>query len=764
MPRSGAVSPASEPIRARRLGLTFNLYVSRETLLPTAFGLFGLTAVVLTASLIDLSDLFINRAVPGDAVAKLLFFQAFPVMGRMLPFALLLGCLVALGRLAADLEILALEASGVAALRLIGPVVLLSLLVSLVGLLFSVHVTPWAGRHLDATLAEVSRNTPWAQIESGKRVGFADWRLQAREVSPEGDQLTSVNLWVPALGETVFARSGSLATSGDGSLEITLQDGRVVFAPDTEKDFAKQIHFEHATTLLPEESTGLVRDKNDRIATMTLDELVREAERYKAKYSYTPDAAIELQKRFAYPGTTLVFGLLAVPLFLARRKLSRSSGGLAALLLTLAYYALMEFSEGLIVAGVVSPAFGAWLPNLLLLAVAGLLLLRTLLDRRLGSDPSRGRRPNQAVGGGGRGRPHRHALPRYVGGRALQLLALSFAVLFVAYFLIDMMNRMSWFSKYGATGLEILRFYSARVWLLASRAVPMAILIGTALTVSLLAAEGELLGMRACGIPAPRALVPALLIALLIAPGYFLLNNVVLPRSNAFADYVKETEIKEVHYRERREKRKVGYRKRSGNQLFEADIFDPEAGQAQGIALFELGKGGLPTSRTDAVHARHIGQGWWRLTAPSRLEVGPDRIDRVVPSRHALLGDTAEAGVDTAHLSVRELSQEIAAVEADGFDAAKFRVEFHKRLAEPWACLVLPALVLFFAAGGPPFATPAQTLLVSAVIGIVYMLSVAVGVSLGSGGALPPLVGAWAPIGVFSLLTAAAGVRLLRRL
>ena len=70
----------------------------------------------------------------------------------------------------------------------------------------------------------------------------------------------------------------------------------------------------------------------------------------------------------------------------------------------------------------------------------------------------------------------RYPLPRYVGARFLQLALLSFGVLLMAYLLIDMMDRMQWFARHHASGSEIVRFYGARVFLLASRAVPMAVL------------------------------------------------------------------------------------------------------------------------------------------------------------------------------------------------------------------------------------------------------------------------------------------------
>ena len=132
--------------------------------------------------------------------------------------------------------------------------------------------------------------------------------------------------------------------------------------------------------------------------------------------------------------------------------------------------------------------------------------------------------------------------------------------------------------------------------------------------------------------------------------------------------------------------------------------------------------------------------------------------------RHAQLGDTVEASVDTMHLPVNAIAAEARAVEEEGFDATPFWVDYHARLAEPFACLVLPALVLFFAVGGPPFPGPAQTLLVSGVVGVSYILLVAVAKSLGRGGAVPPSSGAWGPITIFGVVAAYLFTRVWRRL
>jgi lipopolysaccharide export LptBFGC system permease protein LptF len=137
----------------------------------------------------------------------------------------------------------------------------------------------------------------------------------------------------------------------------------------------------------------------------------------------------------------------------------------------------------------------------------------------------------------------------------------------------------------------------------------------------------------------------------------------------------------------------------------------------------------------------------------------------MVPGRpYANLGEALPADLDTMHLSVAQLSHEIDVVEADGYDATPLRVDLHVKIADALACIVLPAAVLFFAVGGPPFPGPAQTLLVSGVLGVGYILLTGVAASLGYGGTVPPAVGGWAPTIVFFSLSSFLAARVWRHL
>jgi len=749
-------------------GTTLSRYLKREIWRPVAFALFGLTLVILIQDLLGFSDLVINRGLRIADVAGIAFDQAVPVAARMFPFALLVGALVALGRMGADREILALEASGISASRLMGPLARFSIAMTGFSLLLSLIASPAANRSLDESLERISRQQPWANFRAGSVSEFGGWKLEAREVSPAGDELRGVLLFMPDIAETIFARSGRVASSPRGDVELTLAEGRVIPSPH---DGRRQLNFETLRTELPASDEGVTRSTAEQLGGLRLGALLARADRFIP----TPEepvsrARVELNRRFATPVATALFGLLAVPLFLIRRSFSRSGGSVLGVLATVVYFVLVQFGEGLAEAGVFSSVAGVWFPNAVVaLGVGGLLWV----VRHQGAPGHAFGRPGARERGFGilsrifsshdTGRPRRRALQRYVIGYYAELVAISFLVLLAAYLLIDIMERLDWFARYRATGFEVLRFYLARLPLLASRVVPLALLIGTALVVSLLAVEGELTGMRSCGISAPRALLPVLLFTLVVAPLYFLLRDVVVPRTNALADELKQTEIKTEVYREISERRKSHVWRRAGGLVLEAARFDAEGGHARDLTIYELGEDGLPVARTDAWRARHVGRGVWRLRDPRRVEVGEAGVREVAARLHTDLGDTLGAEVDTMHLSVAELSREIEAVEADGYDATQLRVDYHVKLADALACVVMPASVLFFAMAGPPFPGPAQTLLVSGAIAVSYLLLTGVGASLGYGGRLSPAVGGWAPTLIFSALAAFLAFRLYNR-
>lgn len=726
-------------------GWTLYVLLVREASGPTLLTLLSLTVIVLTDDMLQFSDLVLNRGLGAGPVASMALYRLVPAISWMLPFAVLMGSLIALGRLGADRELLIIEASGVSSPRLVPPMLAFGAVAAVLGLALSLVAAPAAERALDTTLDALAHAKPWAGIRQGIVHRFGDWRLRASEVSADSTTLGGVQLWVPSAGGTAFAESATLAISDERLVRMTLENGVVFLNPD---DSARQLSFDGLTLDLPAIAQGVTRPEDEQLAGLTNTALLA---------LDSEGAREERNRRFARPFSCLVFAALALPLFAFGAR-SRSGGWLLGILAMLIYYGLVQLAGGLIEGGQLGPGPGVWLPNAVFAAGALVLILRlsgaSAFGRHLARPPGsrRARTANDSLT-----KPRARPLRRYVVTRFAQLAAICFAALLAAYLVIDAFERVDRFASYAATTGEILSFYAARLPLLASRVFPMALVVATALTVSVLAAQGELLGMRSLGIPAPRALSPILALCALIVPFFFLFTDQVVPRARSLTDYVNETQIKnqsasdavaEVWFRE-------------GNSFIEADLFDPEAGVARNITIYDMGSNGLPASRADAKSARRLGGGLWRLRDHTRVETHGGNVRYADAESIVQLGDTlSPEETDSRHLSVGELRFEIAELEERGIETTSFLVDLYVKLATPLACLILPALALFYALGGPPHPSPAATLVFSAAIAAGYTLLTGLSASLGYGATLPPMVAGFAPAAVGAGAAAVLGLRL----
>lgn len=758
------------------LGRTLHRYVAWELVRPTVLAFGGLTVLLLTAELFGFSDLVINRGFGFGAIVQLMLFKVIILASRTLPFATLIGALVGLGRLKTDLEIMAIQTSGVSRQRFAAPVLTFATLMTGIGLLLTLFCAPWASRSLADLEQNIARDNPTTQLRAGETYTFGATRILAREVSSGGDQLSGVLLWTPAQenspgttfleGQTIFAQHAEVQSKGDGKTQLILSNG-ITMSPI--RGSGGNTRFDTLWTSLPHPTAELNssslpsslghEEKKANLQQVSLRRLVDLSQLAELPLQ-SPDAQFaklaqaEFHRRFSSPVASLILGLLAAPIALLSRTFSRAAGGVSGLIITVVYYGLVQFGDGLAQAGVLSPSIGVWLPNILVGGIAIILLWGN--DGRLHWRGQNTRREKeQLFSSSGKGyKPY--ILQRYVARSYAFMLVLSFGFLFTGYFLVDMLERLQWFARYQAEFAEIVRFYCARSPLLAARMVPMSLLLATALTLGALSLNKELIGMRACGVSVVYALSPILLIAGLLAPAYFFLTEAIVPRTNAWADWLKITQIKPQSKHIRIQPLAIWHQ---NGKLFHTRQLDIVSKEAQDISIFELDENGLPTSRTDASKARHIGDGLWKLVNPIRLLILNTSFELAPTGSYIQLGTEPKVQVDTMHLNARQLSQTIDDTEAGGYDASAYRVALHMKLAAPLMCLLLPAVVLFFALGGPPFPSPALTIFVSCGIGIGSILLSDVFSSFGYGGFVPTSLAGWGPSLVLVISTTFFAIR-----
>jgi len=335
-------------------------YIARELLVPTCFALGAFVLVVLTKDFTGYSELVINRGAGLARVGQIVLLQALPLVSQMLPFSVLVGVLVGLGRLGADREILVISALGIESRRLIAPVALFGTGAALFGLIMAVSIAPWANRGVDQSLREIARVNPAAEIQPAVVSRFGDWKLEAREVSSSGQMLGQVLLWIPSVGETVFAETAEVGATEEGGLGIVLHNGTLLL--NTRESLAA-MRFEEMRSALPDTSELSRSSPEDQLAGKSLSELstLSESLENPRPGDLGLVARSELHRRFVLPAAALLFGVLAVPLAFIRKNASRSSGAMLGLMVTIAYYGLIQLAEGLAQRNPELVALAAWI-------------------------------------------------------------------------------------------------------------------------------------------------------------------------------------------------------------------------------------------------------------------------------------------------------------------------------------------------------------------------------------------------------------------
>jgi len=196
---------------------TLDRYLYKELLSPFALGLLLFTFFLLIDKIFDLTELLINKGVPAWMVGMLLVYILPAFLVLTIPMALLLAILVCFTRLSADMEIVALKASGVSPVRLLRPVLVYAA-IALIGTFFLfVQAVPWGNLSFKQLVFQILQTRASTGIR--ERVfndAFGHFVIYVEEIS--ASQIGLKGLFIsderdPALSRIITAREGRLLSN-----------------------------------------------------------------------------------------------------------------------------------------------------------------------------------------------------------------------------------------------------------------------------------------------------------------------------------------------------------------------------------------------------------------------------------------------------------------------------------------------------------------------------------------------------------------------
>jgi lipopolysaccharide export system permease protein len=348
---------------------TTYLYVLKEILPVFFIGLMVFTVILLMDKILKLIEMIVSRGVDFSQVLMLLVFISPSFLVFTIPMSVLLGTLLAFGRLSSDSEVTAFKASGISLYQLFLPVSVFSLCACLLTAFLVLYGLPWGNRGFMATLYVIAQSK--ADIEIKERVfndAFDGLVVYVDKVPVQGGQMEGIMIHderEKGTVNTIFAREGSLV-SNPKSQEVTLRlfNGDI-HRFDQKTQAYQKIRFNAYDLRLDFAKTLVNLGRKLREHEMSIDDLKRKIRENRLRGQDSTPQEVELYKRYAIPFACLVFALIGVPLGIQPRRSGRSFGFVFSILIFLAYYISLMAFEILAVRRTISPVLAGWASNFL---------------------------------------------------------------------------------------------------------------------------------------------------------------------------------------------------------------------------------------------------------------------------------------------------------------------------------------------------------------------------------------------------------------
>jgi lipopolysaccharide export system permease protein len=343
------------------LGRTLHRYILREVVKSWLGVTLVLLAILLTNQVARVLSRAADDQYPRGVVLELIGLTSLQNVAVLLPIGLLLGVVLAFGRLYHDSEMAAAQACGVGPARIYSPVVVLAVVVTAFLAWLTLGLAPRAAERAFELRTEALRAGQFSPVAPGqfRTFGGGGVVVYAQGTNARGElERVFLKRAREDVIEVALAQRARHETSADGLTHtITLYDGsRYEGVPGSTRfrivRFAEQV----VPVRLPELASAPLRLEATRTSAL--------------RASSDPEARAELHWRIALPVMAIALTVLAVPMSRLRPRQGRYARVWVAILVYFLYSNLVSVGQVWIARGVLPEWLGLWWVHVLVIALA----------------------------------------------------------------------------------------------------------------------------------------------------------------------------------------------------------------------------------------------------------------------------------------------------------------------------------------------------------------------------------------------------------
>jgi len=350
-------------------------------------------------------------------------------------------------------------------------------------------------------------------------------------------------------------------------------------------------------------------------------------------------------------------------------------------------------------------------------------------------------------------------LDRYITKNIIVTFLVTVLIFSLLYILIDSACNLDEFIDRQVSMKIIAQYYLLSMPFIMVQLASMACLIAVLFTFANLNTHNEVIALRASGMSFWQISKPALCFGLVVAAILFALNEGIVPDSQEKLKELKNENLMLAIDRKRKKQANITDLTFYGqeNRLYYIDTFDPNKDELHGITIIEFSKDQRPIRKIVALKGIWSGMSskyLWKLqkchiteytgvlSGPQAIKVYEEKLFDI----RATPQDFLKQRLNVETMNIRELNEYIRRFSNSGAQRAvnNLRVDLHQKISFPFGNFVILLVGLpFVLMSGSRKAQTFMALAIAIGIGFFYYLFNAVGLALGKGGIVDPVLSAW---------------------
>ena len=351
-------------------------YILKEFIGPFLFGVCAFTVVFVgTGTLYRIANL-INQYGASAWAAFRVFVLAMPsIIVVTFPMSVLLGSLMAFGRLSSSSEMIVMRAGGQNFIRLAMPIFVAAFFISIGATAFNEYVVPKANNAYNTIInEEIKHNVaPTTQdhiiIKNTKGSDISSL-MYARQYDANTKQLKDIT--VQEFENDTLMRVEQADRADWNGQKWIMHEG-MIYDVSANEQTTRSLKFQNQALPITQKPNKInaSQKKPDELTIRELREQIKLLDQNSVN---TNKMKVEMYNRFALPLASLVCAIVGAPLGMQKQRGSSSIGFGISVVVIFIYYSIMTLGNALGNGGKIPPYIAAFLPDIIC-GIAGVILV-----------------------------------------------------------------------------------------------------------------------------------------------------------------------------------------------------------------------------------------------------------------------------------------------------------------------------------------------------------------------------------------------------